>query len=164
MCDRKLYLISPLRVASTSYHEGELTRPFGFCYIILLMNLITPQATPIGVQEKKQTMTKQQKAIVDLLLVEPHLKCREVAERIGCHFTSVSKTLSKQHVREYLLAGVNTELLLSAPAAMATMKKLLGSKSDYIKLHSASDLLNRNEVGSVGIAIGQAVQVNIDLS
>lgn len=121
-------------------------------------------ASPIGSASTANKLTELQKAIVDTLLEDRSLTAPMIADKLGCDKTAVYKSLRKQHVREYLLSIVSVDLILSAPVAMATQRSLLSSKSDYIRHQAASDLLNRNEIGSAGVVIGQAVQVKIDLS
>jgi len=115
-------------------------------------------------QSKSKELTVLQKSVCDLHLGDNTLTVPEIAEKAGCPANTVWVILKKQHVREYILSNVNSKLLLTADQALSTQSKLLTSKSDYVRHQAASDLLNRSEVGSSGMVIGQAVKVEIDLS
>jgi DNA-binding MarR family transcriptional regulator len=109
-------------------------------------------------------LTKLQKTVADTALGDSKLTQTQIAKQLDCDKSTVSKILQKQHVREYILSQVNSDLLLTAARALATQSSLLSSESDYIRHQAACDLLDRNGVGDSHVVLGQAVQVKIDLS
>jgi predicted transcriptional regulator len=125
---------------------------------------LTQLTKPVLPSTEGRQLTELQQTIADLVLTDKGLTPYEIAEQAGCEKSNVYKVLAKQHVREYILRNVNTELMMSAPKALSTQASLLNSKSDYIRNKAASDLLDRNEIGTSNAIIGQAVQVKIDLS
>ena len=127
------------------------------------MNLVTANMNAL-LPNGRQTLTQVQQGIVNCLVEDSSLSAKQLAEIVGCAKDTVYKVLRKQHVREYLIAHVSSELILAGVEAMNVQRKLLHSKSDYIRHESAKDILNRNDIGSSGQVIGQAVQVKIDLS
>jgi hypothetical protein len=129
------------------------------------MRLLPPVIKENDLIESEPTaLSKVQKEVVDHLLDNPKYNVRALAERVGCTREYVYKLLQLQHVKQYIIANARSELLLASGEAVDTIRKLLESKSDYIKLESAKDIQNRNELGNVGQVIGQTVQVKIDLS
>ena len=75
------------------------------------------------------------------------------------------KTLNKQHVRRFILERVSSRLLMSAPKAVSIMRKLLSSRSDYVKYQAATDILDRVGITSDRSGSHHAeVRVLIDLS
>jgi hypothetical protein len=128
------------------------------------MDLPITSSQPLLPSKEGRQMTELQKKIVDIALQDKTLDAQQIADRADCHVTNIYKVLSKQHVREYLLTQVNSELMLSAPEAMAVQRTLLQSKSDYIRNKAASDLLDRSGIGERNAIIGQTVNVKIDLS
>lgn len=116
-------------------------------------------------KDSSRELTDLQKAIVEAVLVDPKATGREIAENLGCHFTTVYQTLQKQHVRAHLLAEMDARLLLAAAEALNTQRSLLRTKSSYVRHQAACDLLDRAEVGAKGVGSpAGVVQVNIDLS
>ena len=121
-----------------------------------------PQAPLLA--NARQELTDKQKLIADSHLDNPRLNMTEIADMIGVTKQRVSQVMSKQHVREYILANVHSALLNSASEAMLTQRSLLSSKSDYIRHQAASDILDRNEIGNSNEIRTQTVNVKIDLS
>ena len=117
-----------------------------------------------GTPEKEHKLTELQQTIVELIVSSEDLEQKEIAKRLDCNRVTVSKSLQLQHVKEAIIQQVNSQLLRSAPIALATQHKLLSSKSDYIKHQAAKDLLDRNAIGESTTVLGQAISVKIDLS
>jgi len=111
-----------------------------------------------------QPLTELQMKVVKTLADNEGIDARALAEMVGCTRQSVYQILSKQHVRAYILQNVHASLLISADAAMQAQLSLLKSKSEYIKHKAATDILDRNEIGTRNTIIGQSVNVKIDLS
>ena len=129
-----------------------------------MTDLITlPQTKPL-LADARQQLTDKQKYIADTHLDNPRMSLTEIADVIGVSKQWVAKVMSKQHVREYIVANVHTSLLASASEAMLTQRSLLSSKSDYIRHQATSDILDRNDIGSSNEIRTQTVQVKIDLS
>ena len=109
-------------------------------------------------------LTDIQLQIVNILL-DNECSAAECAKIVGCHWTYVHKVLNKQHVRRFILEQVSTRLLMSAPKAVSIMRKLLSSRSDYVKYQAATDILDRVGIKSDGSDYHHTeVKVTIDLS
>jgi hypothetical protein len=65
------------------------------------------------------------------------------AERLGRNKSWAYNTLNKQHVIDYRQQLAMMTLGWDATQAMATMRELLGSNSQYVRLEAARDLMDR---------------------
>ncbi|MEK9984123.1 MAG: hypothetical protein VW879_05230 [Opitutae bacterium] len=84
-------------------------------------------------------------AQADLVHMILHDGCNptEAAERLGRNKAWCYTTLRKQHVIEYRQQLAMMTLGWDATQAMATMRELLTSKSQYVRLEAARDLMDR---------------------
>ena len=116
------------------------------------------------IEDSGVRLTDKQLQIVNILL-DNECSAAECAKIVGCHWTYVHKVLNKQHVRMFILEQVSTRLLMSAPKAASIMRKLLSSRSDYVKHQAATDILDRIGITSDRSGSHHAeVRVVIDLS
>jgi len=93
----------------------------------------------------RQQHNKVTDAQADLVHMILHNGCnpKEAADAIGRNKAWAYNTLNKQHVIEYRQQLAMTTLGWDATQAMATMRELLGSKSQYVRLEAARDLMDR---------------------
>ena len=116
------------------------------------------------IEDGRGELTDIQLQIVNILL-DNECSAAECAKIVGCHWTYVHKVLNKQHVRRFILEQISTRLLMSAPKAASIMRKLLSSRSDYVKYQAATDILDRVGITSDRSGSHHAkVKVIIDLS
>ena len=89
----------------------------------------------------KQKLTESQAELVHVL----HNGCNasEAAQQLGRNKAWAYNTLKKQHVIEYRQQLAMMTLGWDATQAMATMRELLGSKSQYVRLEAAKHLMDR---------------------
>ena len=87
-------------------------------------------------------VTDAQAELVHMIL---HNGCNptEAADAIGRNKAWAYNTLNKQHVIDYRQQLAMMTLGWDATQAMATMRELLGSKSQYVRLEAARDLMDR---------------------
>ena len=87
-------------------------------------------------------VTDAQAELVHMIL---HNGCNptEAADAIGRNKAWAYNTLNKQHVIDYRQQLAMMTLGWDATQAMATMRELLGSKSQYVRLEAAKDLMDR---------------------
>ena len=87
-------------------------------------------------------ITDAQAELVHMIL---HNGCNptEAADAIGRNKAWAYNTLNKQHVIDYRQQLAMMTLGWDATQAMATMRELLGSKSQYVRLEAAKDLMDR---------------------
>ena len=97
-------------------------------------------------QVGNEKLTESQAELVHAIL---HNGCNpsEAAQQLGRNKAWAYNTLKKQHVIEYRQQLAMMTLGWDATQAMATMRELLGSKSQYVRLEAAKDLMDR--AGSV---------------
>ena len=107
---------------------------------VVPMQDIDKHAPTLRTQHNK--VTDAQAEIVHMIL---HDGCNptEAAERLGRNKAWAYNTLRKQHVIEYRQQLAMMTLGWDATQAMATMRELLGSKSQYVRLEAAKDLMDR---------------------
>ena len=93
----------------------------------------------------RQQHNKVTDAQADLVHMILHNGCNptEAADAIGRNKAWAYNTLNKQHVIEYRQQLAMMTLGWDATQAMATMRELLGSKSQYVRLEAARDLMDR---------------------
>jgi hypothetical protein len=108
-------------------------------------------------------MTDAQADLVHMIL---HDGCNptQAAEKLGRNKAWAYTTLKKQHVIEYRQQLAMMTLGWDATQAMATMRELLESKSQHVRLEAAKDLMDRagfrNDAPRVG---NTAVQINFNV-
>ena len=105
-------------------------------------------------------------AQADLVHMILHDGCNptEAAKRLGRNKAWAYNTLNKQHVIEYRQALALQTLGWDATQAMATMRELLQSKSQYVRLEAARDLMDRAGFRQDAVRTpGTAVQINFNL-
>ncbi len=89
---------------------------------------------------------------------------KDAADALGRNKAWAYNTLNKQHVIDYRQQLAMMTLGWDATQAMATMRELLGSKSQYVRLEAARDLMDRagfrNDTGRVP---STAVQINFNV-
>jgi len=93
-------------------------------------------------QVGNEKLTESQAELVHAIL---HNGCNptEAAQQLGRNKAWAYNTLKKQHVIEYRQQLAMMTLGWDATQAMATMRELLGSKSQYVRLEAARDLMDR---------------------
>ena len=93
-------------------------------------------------RQQYSKVTNAQAELVHMIL---HNGCNptEAADAIGRNKAWAYNTLNKQHVIEYRQQLAMMTLGWDATQAMATMRELLGSKSQYVRLEAARDLMDR---------------------
>ena len=94
------------------------------------------------VKASNEKITETQQELVHVIL---HDGCNptEAAKRLGRNKAWAYTTLKKQHVIEYRQQLAMMTLGWDATQAMATMRELLTSKSQYVRLEAARDLMDR---------------------
>jgi len=108
-------------------------------------------------------LTDAQAELVHMIL---HDGCNptEASKRLGRNKSWAYNTLNKQHVIEYRQALAMQTLGWDATQAMATMRELLTSKSQYVRLEAARDLMDRAGFRSDAVrSPNTAVQINFNL-
>lgn len=108
-------------------------------------------------------MTDAQADLVHMIL---HDGCNPTiaAERLGRNKAWAYNTINKQHVIEYRQQLAMMTLGWDATQAMATMRELLGSKSQYVRLEAARDLMDRAGFrNDAPKAPSTAVQINFNV-
>ena len=95
--------------------------------------------------EVRTTQPQITDAQAELVHVILHDGCNptQAAERLGRNKAWAYTTLRKQHVIEYRQQLAMMTLGWDATQAMATMRELLASKSQYVRLEAAKDLMDR---------------------
>tara|TARA_R100000426_G_C4807448_1_gene105107 strand:- start:469 stop:903 length:435 start_codon:yes stop_codon:yes gene_type:complete len=93
----------------------------------------------------RQQCSKVTDAQAELVHMILHNGCNptEAADAIGRNKAWAYNTLNKQHVIDYRQQLAMMTLGWDATQAMATMRELLGSKSQYVRLEAAKDLMDR---------------------
>jgi hypothetical protein len=115
------------------------------------------------VRATQPNMTDAQADLVHMIL---HDGCNptQAAEKLGRNKAWAYTTLKKQHVIEYRQQLAMMTLGWDATQAMATMRELLESKSQHVRLEAAKDLMDRagfrNDAPRVG---NTAVQINFNV-
>jgi hypothetical protein len=110
-----------------------------------------------------EKVTDAQADLVHMIL---HDGCNptSAAERLGRNKAWAYNTLNKQHVIEYRQQLAMMTLGWDATQAMATMRELLGSKSQYVRLEAARDLMDRAGFrNDAPRAPSTAVQINFNV-
>lgn len=105
-------------------------------------------------------------AQADLVHMILHDGCNptSAAERLGRNKAWAYNTLNKQHVIDYRQQLAMMTLGWDATQAMATMRELLGSKSQYVRLEAARDLMDRAGFrNDAPRAPSTAVQINFNV-
>lgn len=115
------------------------------------------------VRAGQPNMTDAQADLVHMIL---HDGCNptQAAEKLGRNKAWAYTTLKKQHVIEYRQQLAMMTLGWDATQAMATMRELLESKSQHVRLEAAKDLMDRagfrNDAPRVA---NTAVQINFNV-
>ena len=115
------------------------------------------------VRTAQPQITDAQAELVHVIL---HDGCNptEAAERLGRNKAWAYNTLRKQHVIEYRQQLAMLTLGWDATQAMATMRELLTSKSQYVRLEAARDLMDRAGFRQDAVrAPSTAVQINFNV-
>ena len=115
------------------------------------------------VKASNEKITEAQQELVHVIL---HDGCNptEAAKRLGRNKAWAFNTLRKQHVIEYRQQLAMMTLGWDATQAMATMRELLTSKSQYVRLEAARDLMDRAGFRQdVKTAPSTAVQINFNV-
>ena len=115
------------------------------------------------VRTAQPQVTDAQAELVHVIL---HDGCNptEAAERLGRNKAWAYNTLRKQHVIEYRQQLAMMTLGWDATQAMATMRELLTSKSQYVRLEAARDLMDRAGFRQDAVrAPSTAVQINFNV-
>jgi hypothetical protein len=115
------------------------------------------------VKASNEKITETQQELVHVIL---HDGCNptEAAKRLGRNKAWAYNTLKKQHVIEYRQQLAMMTLGWDATQAMATMRELLNSKSQYVRLEAARDLMDRAGLReNSGHAPSTAVQINFNV-
>ena len=115
------------------------------------------------VRTAQPQITDAQAELVHVIL---HDGCNptEAAERLGRNKAWAYNTLRKQHVIEYRQQLAMMTLGWDATQAMATMRELLTSKSQYVRLEAARDLMDRAGFRQDAVrAPSTAVQINFNV-
>ena len=115
------------------------------------------------VRTAQPQVTDAQAELVHVIL---HDGCNptEAAERLGRNKAWAYNTLRKQHVIEYRQQLAMMTLGWDATQAMATMRELLNSKSQYVRLEAARDLMDRAGLRQDAVrAPSTAVQINFNV-
>ncbi len=110
-----------------------------------------------------EKITEAQQELVHIIL---HDGCNptEASKRIGRNKSWAFNTLKKQHVIEYRQQLAMMTLGWDATQAMATMRELLNSKSQYVRLEAAKDLMDRAGFRQdVKTTPSTAVQINFNV-
>jgi hypothetical protein len=110
-----------------------------------------------------QQITETQQELVHAIL---HNGCNpaEAAETLGRNKSWAYNTLKKQHVIEYRQQLAMMTLGWDATQAMATMRELLNSKSQHVRLEAARDLMDRAGFRQDAVrAPSTAVQINFNV-
>jgi len=128
---------------------------------VVPMDDIEKHSPTLRTQHEK--VTDAQADLVHMIL---HNGCnpKDAAEALGRNKAWAYNTLNKQHVIDYRQQLAMMTLGWDATQAMATMRELLGSKSQYVRLEAARDLMDRagfrNDTGRVP---STAVQINFNV-
>ena len=115
------------------------------------------------VKASNEKITENQQELVHAIL---HNGCNptQAAEQLGRNKAWAYNTLKKQHVIEYRQQLAMMTLGWDATQAMATMRELLDSKSQYVRLEAARDLMDRAGFRQdVVRAPSTAVQINFNV-
>lgn len=114
-------------------------------------------------QAGNEKLTEPQAELVHMIL---HNGCNpsEAAKALGRNKAWAYTTLKKQHVIEYRQQLAMMTLGWDATQAMATMRELLNSKSQYVRLEAARDLMDRAGLRQDAVrAPSTAVQINFNV-
>ena len=114
-------------------------------------------------QAGNEKLTEPQAELVHLIL---HNGCNpsEAAKTLGRNKAWTYNTLKKQHVIEYRQQLAMMTLGWDATQAMATMRELLDSKSQYVRLEAAKDLMDRAGFRQDAVRTpSTAVQINFNV-
>ena len=114
-------------------------------------------------RQQYSKVTDAQAELVHMIL---HNGCNptDAAKNLGRNKAWAYNTLKKQHVIEYRQQLAMMTLGWDATQAMATMRELLGSKSQYVRLEAARDLMDRAGFRNETVrAPSTAVQINFNV-
>jgi len=114
-------------------------------------------------QAGNEKLTDTQAELVHMIL---HNGCNpsEAAKTLGRNKSWAYNTLKKQHVIEYRQQLAMMTLGWDATQAMATMRELLNSKSQYVRLEAARDLMDRAGFRQDAVRTpSTAVQINFNV-
>ena len=114
-------------------------------------------------RQEYSKVTDAQAELVHMIL---HNGCNptEAADAIGRNKAWAYNTLNKQHVIEYRQRLAMMTLGWDATQAMATMRELLTSKSQYVRLEAARDLMDRAGFRQDAVRTpSTAVQINFNV-
>jgi phage terminase small subunit len=122
--------------------------------------------TPSERVRNAEGLTARQAAFVDALLANGGRK-REAAETAGYApgpgaGVAATRALRIARVQEAILRRVRAERVEAALPAMATMRRLLKSKSHYVQLEAATRILD-GAMGEVKGSTVAALKIEIDL-
>jgi len=115
------------------------------------------------VKANNEKITEAQQELVHVIL---HDGCNptEASKRLGRNKAWAFNTLRKQHVIEYRQQLAMMTLGWDATQAMATMRELLDSKSQYVRLEAARDLMDRAGFRQDAVRTpSTAVQINFNV-
>tara|TARA_B100001093_G_scaffold407759_1_gene396441 strand:+ start:1852 stop:2286 length:435 start_codon:yes stop_codon:yes gene_type:complete len=115
------------------------------------------------VKANNEKITEAQQELVHVIL---HDGCNptEASKRLGRNKAWAFNTLRKQHVIEYRQQLAMMTLGWDATQAMATMRELLNSNSQYVRLEAARDLMDRAGFRQdVKTTTNTAVQINFNV-
>ena len=128
---------------------------------VVPMDDIEKHSPTLRTQHEK--VTDAQADLVHMIL---HNGCnpKDAAETLGRNKAWAYNTLNKQHVIDYRQQLAMMTLGWDATQAMATMRELLGSKSQYVRLEAARDLMDRAGFRTdTGRVPSTAVQINFNV-
>lgn len=120
-------------------------------------------------QPKRQELTEMQEAFVEAYVTNGGNKLDAAIEAGYSPDTArfqAYQLIRKPHVMQAILERTGIELVASAPRARATISRLLDSKSDYVALEAAKDLLDRAGFKTAekhDHRIAGEISINIDL-
>lgn len=117
-------------------------------------------------ETKSLALTGRQKELVGTLVADGGTH-QMIAERMQADRSWVTKTLHKPHVQAAVLAAVGHSIGAMSGQAVATLGKLLGAGSEYVRLEAVKDVLDRAGFKPPDrklVAIKGDVSISIDLS
>ena len=116
-------------------------------------------------EPKEVTFTPLQQAVIDHLIVD-HLTMSQTAKSLNRDLSQISRIVHLPKVQDELLKRVSRHRGIAAVLGLQTVMSLAEkSKSDYVKLEAAKDLLDRAgfKAPDVHRVEGEMV-IHIDLS
>ena len=127
----------------------------------------------MGTAEVAELLTERQRRLVDLI-VDEGKNTSDAAQPAGYSpenhqsaRNAAYKALKLPHVQAYMFKRVAEAVGLLSPKALGTLDSLLGAKSEYVRMQTAQDLLDRagfKAPPDVAKTQSGSVSVTIDLS